>query len=149
MVLAVRLTRCTPRERSSSATCRDTSDPEMPSVRAAWLKLRDFVTPTKLRITVSWSIFSLAAEDASIPGPCPADGGAEPETQVYMESAQAPDLREDESLQVRGARPVLAQRCRYGHIEGGGDLGQLAPDLRAERDAADGALRPGAAAALA
>jgi hypothetical protein len=35
MVRAVRFTRCTPRERSSSATCLDTSEPEMPSCRAA------------------------------------------------------------------------------------------------------------------
>ncbi len=55
MVRAVRLTSRTPSERSSSATCRDTRDPEMPSVRAAWLKLRDFVTPTKLRMMVSRS----------------------------------------------------------------------------------------------
>jgi len=58
MVRAVRLTRYTPRDFSSSATCRDTRDPEIPSVRAAWLKLRDFVTLTKLRMTVSWSIFT-------------------------------------------------------------------------------------------
>jgi fructose-bisphosphate aldolase, class I len=36
-----------------------------PHVRAAWLKLRDFVTPTKLRIRVSRSMFSLAAADGS------------------------------------------------------------------------------------
>ena len=37
MVLAVRLTRCPPSARSSSATCRDTREPEIPSARAAWL----------------------------------------------------------------------------------------------------------------
>ncbi len=65
MVLAVRLTRRTPSERSSSATWRDTRDPEIPSVRAAWLKLRDFVTPTKLRMMVSRSISPLVAGELS------------------------------------------------------------------------------------
>src|ERR1700742_2336562 len=71
IVRAVRLTRCTPRERSSSATCLDTSEPEMPSCRAAWLKLRAFVTPTKLRMIVSWSMSLLDHEDASDCRPLP------------------------------------------------------------------------------
>ena len=74
MVRAVRLTRCTPSARSSSATCLDTREPEMPSARAAWLKLRDFVTPTKLRMIVSWSISLLAAEDPPATLSCPVAG---------------------------------------------------------------------------
>src|SRR5580704_7438833 len=89
MVLAVRLTRCTPRERSSSATCRDTRDPEIPSERAAWLKLRDFVTPTKLRMIVSWSISLLAAEDAPATPTCPVAGPSKCATLAFANCADS------------------------------------------------------------
>jgi hypothetical protein len=55
------VTTSTRAEGSSSPARRDTREPEIPSARAAWLELGDFVTPTKLRVIVSRSISLLAA----------------------------------------------------------------------------------------